>query len=232
LFLYLQFGTQSVSQYLPLPKSPRYTAIATPFFILMLALWLEMLWQTRKRSAAIVAALLVISSVPCIAFAIVANGERARNTVAAANILRDQHAETVYADFYSQRLLHLLLADNVHVVTWFHANRDWTAITALNQPVRARRTYVLVDNQQRKMYTSNYRLRVPQEIASLSPEWRPVWRHRAYADGSVERCVLQWVRDIAAAAPRNAVSARIERNVDDMLEGDDAVLYGASEVLQ
>jgi hypothetical protein len=224
-FCYLQFGSGSFTEFSPLPKTPRYTAIATPFLILTLAVWLAH-WSDRSpRPAGAVLTVLTLVSVPCIFLLHISASERMRNTVAVLPVLRDHAPARIYTDYYSARLLTLLLPPRVTVVPWYHADFKGGRMLMRATPQGDSGAYVLFDRQASKIYTSSYEMTLPDEVTQVRREWIPVWSGRAYAEGSFPRSVLSIVGSAAERWPRLPMSSRVAKNIRDMIDADDATLY-------
>ncbi len=220
---YLQFGSGSLSSYSPLPKSPRYTALATPLVILLVGAWLAWLAQWRRRVAGVVAAAIIAAAVPGIVFLQLSSGERARNTMAAVEAIRQLPPGAVYTDYYSARVLRLLNPER-DIRVWYHA--DFKANRMDVQSVPEPGAYALLDHQAAKVYTSSYEMTLPPEIAVPPERWQQAWTHHAYPEGSLTRSLLDGLRGAAARLPSgNPLSSRIDRNVADMIDGDRATLY-------
>ena len=225
VFCYLQFGSGSIRQYMPLPKTPRYTAIATPFLILVLASFLSGLFNTRNTQAWIAIAVLTVASVPCIFLMSIEASERMRNTLAAIPVLREARPPRLYTDYYSARLLTLLLPRGTDVIAWYHADFNARVMQVRANPELDAGAYVLFDRQASKIYTSSYEMPLPAAIEHLPTRWRRVWLHHAYGEDSVPRHVLGAIGAAAETLPRVPLASRISRNVHDMLDGDEAALY-------
>jgi hypothetical protein len=220
VFAYLQFGSGSPTSYSPLPKTPRYTALATPALMLITGAWLAWLFATRRRLAQAVAAVVVLAALPCIAYLNLAAMERTRNTIAALDAIGPG---TLYTDFYSARLLRVLDPDR-DIRVWYHADFVTNTMTVMATPHPG--AYVLLDHQAAKVYTSSYLLALPEAVTQSADQWTPVWSHRAYADGSFARWWLEAARRAAALLPDgNPLSSKVERSVAEMIDGDSAVVY-------
>lgn len=222
-FGYLQFGSGSFSSYSPLPKTPRYTAIATPFMIATLAFGLRQLFgrlsSLMRRS---LVAALVLTALPCIAFSSLGSGERTRNTLAALQAIQSRGITSVQTDFYSARLLNLLAPGLGE--TFFHADWKKGVTQLLVEPDHLNGKYVLIDRQLAKIYTSSYEFALPPLVEKPPDSWEVVWSRRAYPDGSAGRSFLAGIRAIGTWLP-GPLRSRIVRNVDDMFQGDQAVLF-------
>ena len=228
---YLQFGTNSISSYLPLPRTPRYTAIVTPFLMLLIAAWLSHLAISRRTLALGLATALVLTSIPCVAWATISGSERRRNTIAAIPVLRElaMHGErpVIYTDFYSARSLRMLLGDGYDVRTLFHADFDTNQTKMRGDVDTLDNVYVLLDDQSAKIYTSTYQMTLPAALTKRPADWQAVWTHDAYPTGTVSRSLLDALRALNARAPRNFVTRRVETNLSDMLDAGTATLYYA-----
>jgi hypothetical protein len=228
--LYLQFGSNALGTYVPLPKGSRYTAIVTPALILLLAWWLAALGRGNyRRVAGALAAVLVVSAIPCVLVQAVTAGERTRNTLAAVPELERLGIREVYTDLYSARTLRALMSPGFNARVWLHA--DFAAgETKLLVPSRdLTGKYVLVDRQSCKVYTSSYEMTLPSEVSRPPADWKPVWASQAYPPGSLDRSALEGIRQMASLSGANRVSERVIRNVNDIIEGDEAVLYHVPE---
>ena len=222
MMAYLQFGSGSFTSYSPLPKTPRYTALATPALMLICGAWLAALFTTRRRLAAIVTAAVVAAALPCIAFLQVSSSERMRNTMAVATALHDSADAPLYTDYYSARILRLL-APQRDIRVWYHADFINGKTFVMNEPEAG--SYALLDHQAAKVYTSSYGLPLPPSVDERPAAWPTIWRHRAFPEGSMARRLLEGLRQMAMRLPSgNPVSSRIVRNVDEIVEGDDAIL--------
>lgn len=224
---YLQFGSGSLTAYSPLPKTPRYTALATPALMLVTGGWLAMLMASRRRVAAGIAMVTAAAAVPCIVYLHLASSERTRNTIAVLPALASLDAGPVYTDYYSARVLRLL-APRRDIRVWFHARFDANAMLLVSEPAPG--SYVLLDRQSAKVYTSSYRLPLPKAVEDRPRNWAPVWTHRAYPDGALSRLLLEALHAAAARLPSgNPLGSRINRNVEDMITDDEATLYRVPE---
>ena len=220
VFAYLQFGSGSPTSYSPLPKTPRYTALATPALMLVTGAWLASLFATRRRIARAVAVAVVLVAMPCIVYLNLASMERTRNTIAALDAIGPG---TLYTDFYSARLLRVLEPER-DIRVWYHG--DFVANTMRIMETPQPGAYVLLDHQAAKVYTSSYLLPLPAAVTDAPNQWTPVWTHRAYADGSLARWWLEGTRRAAALLPAgNPLSSKVERSVAEMIDGDAAVMY-------
>ena len=226
---YLQFGSNSLTSYLPLPRTPRYTAIVTPFLILVLAGWLSALASTRRGLALWLAGLLFITAIPCVAYAAISGSERRRNTMAVVPVIRELRLHSakpvIYTDYYSARSLTLLLDSRYGVRPLFHA--DYAAArTKMLAPLESLGGgYVLVDRQSSKIYTSTYEYSLPTEIDHPPASWRPIWTSEAYSPDDLDRQLVDQLRRVNARLPDNVMSRRVERNLADMVDGGTATLY-------
>jgi hypothetical protein len=224
LMLYLQFGSGSLSSYSPLPKTPRYTALATAPLMLVVGAWIAQLIGTPRRLVVIVIALAGVAA-PCILYLHVSSSERTRNTLAVLPLMEQDPPARLYADYYTARLLGLLLPDR-DVRVWYHANFKTKEITLQATPGGDSGAYVLLDRQAAKIYTSSYELALPPEITAPPSDWQPVWTNRAYADGSLSRSALDALRHAAAWLPAgNPLTNRVNRSIADIIDGDLATLY-------
>ena len=230
LALYLQFGSGSFTTYTPLPKTPRYTALITPFVVLLVGVWMVRLYERGRRApAAVVMALVTIAAVPCMTYVVIASSERTRNTVALLPVISAVSPRHLYTDYYAARALRILSPQLLDVRVWYHARFDTNEIVVSANPVSDREAYVLLDRQTAKFYTSSYDMTLPPAIANPPAEWRLVWSGRAYGDGTLARAVLERVRAAANWLPgTNRFGRLIKRNVADMIDGDQALLYKVS----
>lgn len=233
LMFYLQFGSGSLSSYAPLPKTPRYTALVTPLLMLVAGAWLTQLFRRRHRAVAVACAVVVASAAaPCIAYLHVTSSERTRNTLAVLPALRAAAPPQLFTDYYGARVLRILEPRLGKVDVWYHARFDTNEIVVLGDPASAGDAYVLLDRQAAKVYTSSYQMVLPPEIAAPPAEWQLVWRGRAYQDGSLTRAWLEGLRALAGRLPSgNPLSSRVERNVADLIDADEAYLYRVPRAL-
>ncbi|MEO8680889.1 MAG: glycosyltransferase family 39 protein [Vicinamibacterales bacterium] len=227
LAAYLQFGSGSLSSYVPLPKTPRYTALLTPFVILLVGTWLAWTFERgRQLRAAAALALVVIAAVPCTAYLAIASNERTRNTLAVLPALRDLEPEPLYTDYYGARVLRVLEPGLPQVNVWYHAHFATREMVVTSNPGSARDAYVLLDRQAAKVYTSSYEMTLPEQVTHPPATWTLVWTHRAYGDGTWARSILEGVRQAAGWLPNgNPLSSRINRDIADLIDGDEAMLY-------
>lgn len=223
VMFYLQFGSGSLSNYSPLPKTPRYTALATPLLMLAVGAWLASLFAERRRIAIGITTLVVLAAVPCLLYLEASTQERTRNTMAVLPVLKTLGPGTLYTDFYSSRVLRLVVPDR-EIRVWYHAKFDETRMTVLAPPPPG--SYALLDRQAAKVYTSSYQLALPPEVATVPAAAVTIWTRHAYAPGSITRRVLEGIRGAALHLPDgNGLRTKVSRSIDDMIEGDDAVLY-------
>lgn len=222
---YLQFGSGSFRSYSPLPKTPRYTALVTAPLMIVLGAWLARLRSRRPRMALAAATLVGTAALPCLFYLQISSSERTRNTMAALPVLDQLSGATVFTDYYSSRVLHQLQPSTT-VRTWYHAKFDENRMVVLADPASVPQSYVLLDRQAAKIYTSSYELALPPAVDQPSSQWTPIWQHRAFEDGSLTRRVLEGARIAVRSLPEgNAVRVRVDRAIADMIEGDGAVLY-------
>lgn len=233
LMLYLQFGSGSLSSYVALPKTPRYTALVTPLLMLVSGAWLAHLLSGRRRLAAVaVMVVLAATAVPCIAYLHVASSERTRNTLAVLPALRAAEPAQLFTDYYGARVLRILEPQLPKVSVWYHARFDTNQIVVLGDPATAGDAYVLLDRQVAKIYTSSYELDLPPEVATPPADWQLVWSGRAYENGSATRKALEWLRAAAHRLPSgNPLSSRVERSIGDLIDADEAFLYRVPAVI-
>ena len=223
VMLYLQFGSGSIGAYSPLPKTPRYTALATVGLMLISGAWLASLLHTRRRMAVLIATVLALAALPCIAYLHIAASERTRNTLAVAAELSALDPAPIYTDYYSARVLRLL-APGRDIRVWYHAKFDENTMLVMNQPEPG--AYVLLDRQSAKVYTSSYQLTLPNAVDEQPRQWNLVWSHRAYPDRALSRRLLEGVGAAALRLPSgNPLRNRIIRNVTEIIENDHATLY-------
>jgi len=231
LMLYLQFGSGSLSSYVPLPKTPRYTALVTPLLMLITGTWLAH-HIARPRRAVAVATLVVLAAVPCIAYLHITSSERTRNTLAVLPALKAAEPAQLFTDYYGARVLRILEPRLPQVNVWYHARFDTNKIVVLADPAAADDAYVLLDRQAAKIYTSSYEMTLPPEIAAPPAGWQLVWSGRAYEDGSVTRAWLECLRAAANRLPNgNPLSSRVERSIGDLIDADEAYLYRVPRAL-
>jgi hypothetical protein len=222
---YLQFGSGSLSTYSPLPKTPRYTALATPLLMLVTGAWLAALWATRRRAAIVAAAAIVIAAVPCLFYLNVSASERTRNTIAALPVVKDLPAASLYTDYYTARVLRALNPDR-DIRVWYHANFKTNEMLVQSSPEPGAGSYVLLDRQAAKVYTSSYEMVLPPQVSSPPASWQTVWTHRAYPEHSMSRSALEGLRAAASWLPGgNPLSSRVNRSIADIIDGDQAALY-------
>lgn len=224
-FCYLQFGSGSIREYVPLPKTPRYSAIATPFLILVLAAWVAEQLESHRRRTQAAMAVLTLASLPCIFLMSIEASERMKNTLAAVSVIREIKPPRLYTDYYSARLLTLLLPHDTEVIPWYHADFNARVMQVKADPDKDAGAYVLFDRQASKIYTSSYELRLPPAVEDSPHQWRRVWLHHAYGEDGVPRHVLNAIETVADALPQVPLSSRVSRNVRDMIDGDEAALY-------
>lgn len=227
LAAYLQFGSGALTSYVPLPRTPRYTAIVAPLLMVIVGAWLAELYQRRRlRLVAALAVAIACAAVPSLLYLEAASSERSRNTLAVLPVLRDEAPAHLYTDYYGARLIRVLAPDLSEVSVWYHARFDTNQILVTGDPASEAGALVLLDRQAAKVYTSSYELTLPARIAEPPREWELVWTHRAYGDGTVVRGLLEGVRAAAAWLPADvAWRDRIRRNIADMIDGDEARLY-------
>lgn len=223
VLIYLQFGSGSLSDYAPLPKTPRYTALATPLLMLTVGAWLAGLFAERRRIAIAVAAAVVTVAIPCLLYLEVSTQERTRNTLAVVPVLTTLGPGAVYTDYYTARVLRLV-EPNRDIRVWYHAKFDENRMTVLAPPPAG--AYALLDRQAAKVYTSSYQLALPPEVAKVPAEAMTIWTRHAYQPGTLTRRLLEGIRGVAMQLPDgHALRERVSRSVSEMIEGDDAVLY-------
>ena len=223
---YLQFGSGSLGTYTPLAKTPRYTALATPLLMLIVGWWLTRLLKNRRRLGVIVSVLLILSSAVCLPYLAVASSERARNTIAILPVLDTAAGRPVYADYYSVRLLRLLKPNVTDFRIWFHARFTNNEYVMNTDPSSAPGSYVLLDRQMAKIYTSSYEMPLPAGLVGQTADWEVVWRHRAFPDDSFAGRALRGIRWVASQLPdRFPLRLRVMRSVAEMADDDDATLY-------
>lgn len=222
---YLQFGSNSFTQYIPLPKTPRYTAVVTPFLTLLVAWWLAAGSSREGRWSAWALTFVLASSVPCVAYYAATGGERLRNTVVVARVLEQERVATLTTDVYSARALQVLSRRGLETSPLF-VNPPTPPQLELAAPLdRLTGTHVLVDRQALKILTSSYELALPADLERPHPGWTTVWTGRAYPEGTASRRLLEWVLAISRWLPEGSVRSRTEFTVRDAIDGDEAVLY-------
>jgi len=223
VMVYLQFGSGSLSSYSPLPKTPRYTALATPLLMLTVGAWLTAMFRERAARARAVALVVGLTAVPCLLYLGVSTGERTRNTFAVVPMLKTLGPGSLHTDYYSARVLRLLAPDR-DIAVWYHARFDEHRMTIVAPPLPGE--YALLDRQAAKVYTSSYQLSLPSEVGNVPAGAITIWTHHAYPSGTLTRKALESIRGAAAWLPEsNRLRGRIEHSVAEMIEGDDAVLY-------
>lgn len=223
VMVYLQFGSGSLSSYAPLPKTPRYTALATPMLILAVGAWLAGLFARRRRIAIAVSAAVVMIAIPCLLFLQVSTQERTRNTLAVVPVLKTLGPGAVHTDYYTARVLRLV-EPHRDIKVWYHAQFDENRMTVLAPPPPG--AYALLDRQAAKVYTSSYQLALPAEVAQIPAGAMTIWTRRGYEPGTMTRRLLEGIRGAALQLPDgNPLRAKVNRSISDMIEGDDAVLY-------
>lgn len=223
VMVYLQFGSGSFSSYSPLPKTPRYTALATPVLILAVGAWLAVLFAERRRVALAVSVMVAMVAIPCLLYLEVSTQERTRNTLAVVPVLKTLGPGAVHTDYYTARVLRLVAPDR-DIRVWYHAKFDEHRMTVLAPPPPG--AYALLDRQAAKVYTSSYQLALPPQVAQVPPGVMTIWTRHAYQPGTLTRRLLEGIRGVATQLPDgNALRVRIDRSVSEMIEGDDAVLY-------
>ena len=223
---YLQFGSGSLSAYTPLPKTPRYTALATPPLMLITGWWLTQLVKDRRRLGLVVCALVISSAAACLSYLAVSSSERARNTIAILPVLDKVVSEPVYSDYYTVRLLRLLKPNMSDLRIWFHARFTEHRYVITDDPSQDPGAYVLLDRQMAKIYTSSYEMPLPSEIAGPKAQWEVMWQHRAYARESLTGRALDAIRSMTVRLPDAfPLKARVMRSVTEMADDDEATLY-------
>lgn len=222
VMLYLQFGSGSFSQYSPLPKTPRYTALATPLLMLLLGAWLAHQATAHRRRALLIATAIVLTAVPCLLYLLVSSGERTRNTLAVAPVMQTLGPGDLHTDYYSARVLRLIAPDR-EIRTWYHAKFDEARMNVVAPPAAG--AYALLDRQAAKVYTSSYELPLPPDVDRIPAGATIVWTHQAYEPGSISRRILELMRDASRFVPADGLRTKVTRSVNAMIEGDDAVLY-------
>jgi hypothetical protein len=223
VMIYLQFGSGSLSSYLPLPKTPRYTALATPLVMLTVGAWLAVLFVERRRLAVAIASATAIAAVLCLFYLEVSTLERTRNTLAVAPVLKTMGPGTLHTDYYSARVLRLLEHDR-EIRVWYHADFNAKTMQVFETPSPG--SYVLLDRQAAKVYTSSYQMPLPSEVDRVPATAVTVWESHAYPAGTRTRRVLEAIRSAASRLPEGVpLRERVSRGVSQMIEGDGAVLY-------
>jgi hypothetical protein len=223
---YLQFGSASFSSYAPLPKTPRYTVIVTPLVMMLVGAWTARLYASRRKALAIaVMVIMIAAAVPCIVYLSITSSERSRNSFRVAETLQRLPPAPVYTDFYSARGLRVL-SPELPVKVWYHANFQSNEIALQSDPDHDAGAYVLLDLQSAKIYTSSYQMKLPATISEPHPNWAMVWQGRAYEVNSLGRRLLEAGRATATRLlPGSTFSRRVERSVDDIIEGDAVTLF-------
>ncbi len=230
IMCWAQFGTGSFSDYSPLPKSPRYTIIATPFFVLLLGWWLTGYCSGKLFRAWILGAAVLVVSLLCISFFAIQANERTRNTDEVVKILSKMDIKEIHTDYYSARLVNILLNGRTKANVLYHANFSESATTGVSPEVRLLEDlqsldgkYVLVDLQQSKLYTHSYEIPLPVDIRTPPSSWQVIWKGRAY-DG-ITRNLLSMISMAGSMIPVHSVADRIQRFISGMISEDTATLY-------
>lgn len=222
VMLYLQFGSGSLASYSPLPKTPRYTALATSLVMIAVGSWLAMGRRDRFRTSTILAAI-VATSIPCLLYLFVTSGERTRNTLAAWQSIATLDSAPIYTDYYSARVLRLI-EPHRDIRTWYHADFKTGEMRVMNEPTAG--SLVLLDRQAAKVYTSSYQLRLPPAVDHVPATAAVIFSRHAYPPASFSRRALEMLEGMAMLLPDgNAIRARVVHGVEDIIGGDDAVLY-------
>ena len=224
---YLQFGSDSLSHYAPLPKTPRYTVIVTPLVIMLVGAWTADLYASGRKTLAIAIMLfMVAAAVPCIVYLNITSSERSRNTFEVAKTLQNLPPAPLYTDFYSARRLRILAPELPQVRVWYHANFGSNEIGLQSDPDHDVGAYVLLDLQSAKIYTSSYQMKLPATISGPHPNWVMVWQGRAYESDSLGRRLLEAGRTaVTGILPDTSFSRRVQRSVADIIEGDEVTLF-------
>ena len=223
---YLQFGSGSLGAYTPLPKTPRYTALATPLLMLITGWWLTRLMKDHRRVGLVVCALVISSASACLGYLAISSSERARNTIAILPVLDTVARQPVYADYYSVRLLRLLKPEMGDLRIWFHARFAKHEYVIIDDPARKAGSYVLLDRQMAKIYTSSYEMPLPADIEGSTAKWEVIWQRRAYGEESLAGRTLNAIRAIVASLPDGVpLKTRVLRSVSKMADDDNATLY-------
>ena len=140
--------------------------------------------------------------------------------------MRQAAPQHLYTDYYGARALRILGPDLANVSVWYHARFDTNQIVVTGVPESSVDTYVLLDRQAAKIYTSSYEMALPSQIAEPPATWQLVWTNRAYGDDTWSRTLLETARTVVNRLPEgNPLSARVTRSVADMIDGDEAMLY-------
>jgi hypothetical protein len=223
LMVYLQFGSGSLTSYTPLPKTPRYTALATPLLMLTVGAWLGTLFVERRRTAIALSVLIAVIATPCLLYLSVSTQERTRNTIAVLPVLKTLGTGTLHTDYYTARVLRLVVPDR-EIRVWYHGKFDENRMTVLAPPSPG--SYALFDRQAAKVYTSSYQLPLPPEVVNIPASAVTIWTRHAFPPGTMTRRLLEGIRGAALRLPDgNPLRAKVNRSISDMIEGDDAVLY-------
>jgi hypothetical protein len=223
VMMYLQFGSGSFSSYSPLPKTPRYTALATSLVMLTTGPWLASLFARRRRMAIAVAVIVVLAAATSLLYLQISTGERTRNTLAVVPVLKTLGPGALHTDYYTARVLNLIEPDR-EINVWYHAKFDQQQIVVQTPPPPG--AYALLDRQAAKVYTSSYQLSLPRNVLDVPANATIIWTHHAYPPGTTTRRILEAIRGAAQWLPAgNPLRGRVTRSVSDMIEGDDAVLY-------
>lgn len=230
IMCWAQFGSGSFTEYSPLPKSPRYTIIATPFLILLLGWWFTVFCRSQPQRALVLGCAVVSVSVLCISFIAVQANERTRNTNEVVKVLSKMNIKEIYTDYYSARLVNVLMREQVAAKVLYHANFSESAkiavlpkVSLLEDLCSLDNKYVLIDLQQSKLYTDSYEIPLPVEVKTPPHSWTVIWEGRAY-DG-ISRNILAKISSASSIIPVRSITERVQRFISGMIDGDTATLF-------
>ena len=225
VMVYLQFGSGSLSSYAPLPKTPRYTALATPMLMLAVGAWLAGLFaRAAANRDCRVGGRRDAVAIPCLLYLAVSTQERTRNTLAVVPVLK-----TLGPGAAAHRLLHRARAAPRRA-----RSRDPRLVS---REVRrapddgARATAAGRVCAARSAGSEGLHVLLPTGVAgrgcaAAGRRHDASGRARAYEPGAMTRRLLEGIRGAALRLPDgNPLRDHVNRSVSDMIEGDDAVLY-------
>jgi hypothetical protein len=193
--------------------------------MLLVGAWIAKLFERRRAVGVLAIASVIAMAIPCIVFLAISSSERSRNTLAVWPTLDRAGGAVLYTDYYGVRLIRLLSSSLPDTRVWFHANFEANEIVLNARPEEESGALVLLDRQMAKIYTSSYEMKLPPSIGNPPSTWSVVWRHRAYSEGSFSRQLLEGVRSLLTRLPGFALKERINRNIAEMIDNDDATLY-------
>ncbi len=230
MFLWLQFGSGSFSEYEPLPKVPRYTVLLWPMMAVLIALWLSKLYQENKPIYVVLMLTLITTSILSLLFFSIQAGERSRNAISAARFIQNSKISEIYTDQYTKKLLTILGDDTVQYKVLYHANYSEAKSDDVDLKVQMlvnnlSDKYLLLDYQQSKIFTSSYGLKLPGIIQNPPSDWDLIWNAHAYRSNSIERNVLQIILKYSDYIPITSIRKRVEVFVKDMIVNDEVSIY-------